>query len=76
MAPALAARLAAAAAEQHRHLRDVLRDAVERYLRELRPLTSTRRSPAEAVARMWASRSGNKLPDGIIIRHLTTFGRA
>jgi hypothetical protein len=29
---------------------------------------------AHAVARMRASRSGNKLPDGIIIRHLTTFG--
>jgi hypothetical protein len=47
----------------------VLRDAVEIYQRELRALTSTRRSPAEAVARMRASRSGNKLPDDITISH-------
>jgi hypothetical protein len=76
MPPALAARLAAVAAEQHRNLRDVLRDAVEMYLSELRPPTSTR-SPAEAVARIRASRSGNTLPDGITtIRDLLTFGRA
>jgi hypothetical protein len=74
--PALAARLAAAAAEQHRQLRDVLRDAVESYLRALQPLTPAQRSPAEAAARMRASRPDNKLPEGVTIRDLMTYGRA
>jgi hypothetical protein len=74
--PALAAQLQAAAAKQHRQLRDVLRDAVELYLREFRPLPPAQRSPAEAAARMRESRPGNKLPDGVTIRDLMTYGRA
>jgi hypothetical protein len=74
--PALAAQLRAAAAKQHRQLPDVLRDAVELYLNQLRPLPLAQRSPAEAAARMRTSRPGNKLPDGITIRDLMTYGRA
>ena len=74
--PALAARLAAAAADQHRQPRDVLRDAVESYLQALQPLTPAQRSPAEAVARMRSSRASNKLPEGVTIRDLMTYVRA
>jgi hypothetical protein len=74
--PALAAQLQAAAAAQHRPPRDVLRDAVESYLQAVRPSSPSRRSPAEAAARMRQSRPGNKLPEGVTIRDLMTYGRA
>jgi predicted transcriptional regulator len=74
--PALAARLQEAAAAQHRPPREVLRDAVELYLREQRPFPPAHRSPGEAAARIRRSRPGNKLPDGVTIRDLMTYGRA
>jgi hypothetical protein len=75
--PALAARLQAAAEEQHRSARDVLRDALEGYLRTWRPLVSSnRRSPAEAAARMMRARQGNVRLDDAALRELMTYGRA
>jgi len=76
--PALAAQLQAAAEEQHRSARDVLRDALEGYLRAWRPLTTsaTRRSPAEAAARMMRARQSNVRLDDAALRELMTYGRA
>jgi hypothetical protein len=75
--PALAAQLRAAADEQHRSARDVLRDALEEYLRALRPLApANQRSPAEAAARMMQARQGNVRLDDAALRELMTYGRA
>jgi hypothetical protein len=75
--PTLAAQLQAAADEQHRSARDVLRDAVEGYLRAWRPLASSSpRSPAEAAARMMRARQGNARLDDAALRELMTYGRA
>jgi hypothetical protein len=75
--PALAAQLRAAADEQHRSARDVLRDALEEYLRALRPLApANQRSPAEAAARMMQARQGNVRLDDAALRELMTHGRA
>jgi hypothetical protein len=75
--PALAAQLQAAADEQHRPAREVLRDAVEEYLRAWRPLASSnRRSPAEAAARIMRARQGNARLDDAALRELMTYGRA
>lgn len=75
--PALAAQLQAAAEEQQRSARDVLRDAVEGYLRAWRPLTEpNRRSPEEAAARMMRSRQSNVRLDDAALRELMTYGRA
>jgi hypothetical protein len=75
--PALAAQLRAAAEEQHRSARDVLRDALEGYLRVSRPMTpTTRRSPADAAARMLRARRGNVRLDDAALRDLMTYGRA
>jgi hypothetical protein len=74
---ALAAQLRAAADEQHRSARDVLRDALEEYLRALRPLApANQRSPAEAAARMMQARQGNVRLDDAALRELMTYGRA
>jgi hypothetical protein len=63
--PALAAQLQAAAEEQHRSARDVL----EGYLRTWRPLVSSnRRSPAEAAARMMRARQGRMRLDDAALR--------
>jgi len=40
------------------------------------PPDAARRTPAEAAARMRASRAGNILPEGVAIRDLMTHGRA
>jgi hypothetical protein len=75
--PALAAQLQAAAEEQHRPVRDLLRDALEGYLRAWRPLTSTsQRSPAEAAARMMRARQSNVRLDDAALSVLMTYGRA
>jgi hypothetical protein len=75
--PALAAQLYAAAEEQRRTARDVLRDALEGYLRAWRPFASTRqRSPAEAAARMMHARQGNVRLDDAALLELMTHGRA
>jgi hypothetical protein len=75
---ALAVRLQAMAEEQHRPARDVLRDAVEGYLRAWRPLTpsTTQRSPMEAAARMMRARQSNVRLDDAALRDLMTHGRA
>lgn len=76
--PALAVRLQAAAEEQHRPAREVLRDALEGYLRAWRPLTTptTQRSPTEAAARMMRARQTNVRLDDAALRDLMTHGRA
>jgi hypothetical protein len=76
--PALAVRLQAAAEEQHRPAHDVLRDAVEGYLRAWQPVTpsTTQRSPTEAAARMMRARQGNVRLDDAALRDLMIHGRA
>jgi hypothetical protein len=75
--PALAAQLQAAAEEQHRPARDVLRDALEGYLRAWRPLTSSnQRPPAQAAARMIRARRSNARLDDAALRDLMTHGGA
>ncbi len=77
--PALVAQIQAAAEEQHRSAEDVLRDAVELYLRVLHPLlpeARARRLPAEAAARMRRARQDNARLDDAALRELMTHGRA
>lgn len=76
--PALVAQIQAAADEQHRAPEDVLRDAVELYLRASGPPVPEKtawRSPAEAAARMRRSRMDNALLDDVALRDLMTHGR-
>ncbi len=77
--PALAVQVKAVAEAQHRQPLGVLSDALEQYLESWRSMTlraTMHRSPIEAAARMRRSRSGNVLPDNIIIHDLMTNGRA
>jgi Arc/MetJ-type ribon-helix-helix transcriptional regulator len=82
--PALLAEVEAAADEAHQSVAEVVREALERYLAQLRAGATvgqtqpqpTRRTPAEAAARMRENRKGNVLPDGVTIRDLMTHGRA
>jgi len=73
----LAVQLQAAAEQQQRTAADVLRDALEGYLRTWRPPVSpNRRSPAEAAARMMRARQSNVRLDDAALRDLITYGRA
>lgn len=74
----LAARLAAVGASPERVALEALRHAADDLERAQRAAAGavTRRSPAEAAARMRRSRPGNVLPEGTTIRDLMTFGRA
>jgi predicted DNA-binding protein len=81
--PALLEQLEAMAAAEHRPARDMLREAVERYLRERRALAAAAErpfarelTPREAVARILELRKGNVLPEGVTIRDLMSYGRA
>lgn len=76
--PALAARLQAAAEEQHRSAHDVLRDALDFYLGASPPPAPivTHRSPAEAAARMIRARQSNVRLDDAALHDLLTHGRA
>jgi hypothetical protein len=79
ISPALVARLQATAEEQHRSAQDVLRDAVELYLRVLHPLSpevASRRLPAEAAAPVRRARQGNARLDDAALREPMTHGRA
>jgi hypothetical protein len=81
--PALLAEIEAIAAVEHRPARDMVHEALERYLQEHQPLHSNvsaqlppKRTPQEAAARMLERRKHHKLPEGTTIRDLMTFGRA
>jgi hypothetical protein len=81
--PALLAEMEAIAAVEHRPARDMVREALERYLQERQALPSNisaqlppKRTPQEAAARMLERRKHHKLPEGTTIRDLMTFGRA
>ncbi len=76
---ALTARIEEAARIQHRPPSDVVRTALEQYLKNSSlPVSNSSgmRSPIEAAARMRQSRPGNTLPEGITLRELMTHGRA
>jgi hypothetical protein len=82
--PALLAEIEAMAAAEHRPAREMLREAVERYLQDRRPFagvnnsgsTAPLRTPQQAAARMLERRKFHPLPEGMSIRDLMTFGRA
>lgn len=67
--PALLAEVEAIAAVEHRPARDMVREALERYLQERQTSTlqvsgrlSPKRTPQEAAARMLERRKGHTLP--------------
>jgi hypothetical protein len=76
--PALMAAVEAAAAEAHRSMDEIVREALEHYLAQShhRETLVARRTPADAAARMRQRRDGSRLPDGVTIRDLMTDGRA
>ena len=76
--PDLIAEVEALAAVERRSSRDILREAVELYLQDRKPVAEPRPklTPKEAAARMLQLRKGNVLPDGVTIRDLMTYGRA
>ena len=80
--PALLAQVEALAAAQHRTAQDVMRDAIEHYLRKRQAaakeggsLPGAKLTPQEAVERILELRKGNILPDGVTIHDLQTHGR-
>jgi metal-responsive CopG/Arc/MetJ family transcriptional regulator len=78
--PALLAEVEEAAREERRLAGDVVRDALERYLRQPRQRAAATQSggltAAEAVERLLEERKGTVLPEGVTIRELMTYGRA
>lgn len=74
--PALLAEVEAMAAAEHRAAHEVVREAVERYVRERRPLPRAKLTPEEAGARILESRPRHTLPEGTTIREMIDFGRA
>lgn len=77
--PDLLVEVEAAAKEERREPRELLREAVTRYLeqRRARPGQGPEpvHTPAEAVARILELRKGNLLPPGVTIKDLINFGR-
>lgn len=78
----LLAEVEAVAAYENRPAREILREAVERYLRD-RPFagangvaSEVRPDPIGVARRMRERRKLHPLPDGMSIRDLLTFGRA
>jgi metal-responsive CopG/Arc/MetJ family transcriptional regulator len=80
----LLAEVEATADLEHRAASDVVREAVELYLRQSREHGTAVQSgqapgkltAAEAVQRILEQRKGNVLPEGVSIRELMTYGRA
>jgi len=78
---ALAARVQAVAADEHRPAAEIVCEALEHYLQERQdhaapPSTQPARpSPAEALARMQARRANTPLPEGMTIRDMIDYGR-
>jgi hypothetical protein len=85
--PGLIPEIEAAAQEEHRDPRELVSDAVTRYLsqrrlthpeqaRESGARERREHTPAEAVARILELRKGNRLPEGVTIKDLINYGRA
>jgi hypothetical protein len=82
--PALLAEVEAMAAAEHRPAHEMVREAVERYIRDRQisatplaePVARPKRTPQEAAARLLELRKGNFLPEGMTIRDMQTYGRA
>jgi hypothetical protein len=78
--PDLLVEVEAAAEEEHREPRELVREAVTRYLEQRRARRGAApvpiHTPAEAAARILELRKGNLLPPGVTIKDLIDFGRA
>ena len=78
--PDLLVEVEAAAEEERREPRELVREAVTRYLEQRRARRGTAlesiHTPAEAAARILELRKGNLLPPGMTIDDLINFGRA
>ncbi len=74
--PPLLAEVEAVAAAENRAAHEVVREAVECYVRARRPLSRQKLTPGEAGARMLERRKGNVLPEGVTIRDLQIHGRS
>ena len=82
--PELLAEVEAVAAAEQRPAHEMVREAVERYLREhqataaeaAEPLPRAKLTPQEAGARILESRPRHILPEGGTIREMIHFGRA
>jgi hypothetical protein len=76
--PGLAAEIRAAAADAHRPARDLVQEAVERYLAELHAhprVTPDAQTRSETVRRMLARRRTRPLSDGVTIEQVIGWGR-
>jgi hypothetical protein len=75
--PDLLVEVEAAARQERREPRELVRDAVTRYLEQRRARQGPKpvHTPAEAVARILELRKGNLLPPGVTIKDLINFGR-
>jgi hypothetical protein len=77
--PDLLVEVEAAAKEERRQPRELVSEAVTRYLEERRARRDQApeavHTPAEAVARILELRKGNLLPPGVTIKDLINFGR-
>jgi hypothetical protein len=79
MPPDLLAQVQAAAEEEHRPTRDLVRDALEHYLesrRRVAPRTDAPEKALAVIAQLRELRKGNVLPEGVTIRGLIDEGRA
>jgi hypothetical protein len=78
--PDLLAEVRSAADEEHREPRELMCEAVTRYLEHRRVRRSVAAEPkhtsAEAAARILELRKGNLLLPGVTIKDLISFGRA
>ncbi|MCX8254744.1 MAG: hypothetical protein OTI36_12275 [Beijerinckiaceae bacterium] len=75
LAAPLRAEIEAVAARENRSARDVLQEAVERYLRDRRSSDVVTSKARDAAARMLERRHRHRLPDGESIRSLMVHGR-
>jgi hypothetical protein len=79
---ALLEQVEAQAAAENRPVTDILREAVEAYIKQRRSGTPRQseavplRTPQEAAERILENRKHHKLPEGESIRSLMTYGRA
>jgi hypothetical protein len=77
--PALIPEIQAAAEEDHRAPRELVGEAISRYLegrRALRQAPAAKHTPAEAAASIRELRKGVRLPEGVTIKDLINYGRA
>jgi hypothetical protein len=78
--PDLLVEVEAAAEEEHREPRELVREAVTWYLEQRRARRGAAaepiHTPAEAAASILELRKDNRLPPGVTIRDLINFGRA